>query len=157
MHAQLSEPTSIQNTRKRLKLAIGIVLALAAVALPFLFVQPPSTKLVTEPRTYTLAIANTDAGRERGLGGRASMPEDRGMIFVFDEAGSECFWMKDMQFSLDMIWLDSSKTITQIDAGVAPGTYPKQFCGDKTTRYVIELNAGEAKRAGLHVGKTLSL
>lgn len=157
MQQQPSEPTSVQNTRKRVRLAIGIVVALAAVALPFLFVQQPSTKLVTEHKTYTLAIANTDAGRERGLGGRASMPSDRGMIFVFDEAGTECFWMKDMQFSLDMIWLDNSKTITQIDADVAPDTYPQQFCGDKNTRYVIELNAGEAKRAGLHVGKTLSL
>ena len=145
-------------TKRQKKVGIiGAVIAIAAMGLPFLFIQPPSTTLKTDAKTYTLMIANTDAGRQRGLGGRASLASDRGMIFVFDEAGTECFWMKDMQFSLDMIWLSNDKKITKIETNVTPATYPKQFCGDETTRYVIELNAGEAERAGLHVGMVLSL
>ena len=79
------------------------------------------------------------------------------MLFVFAKPSVQCFWMKDMQFPIDIIWLDSTKKVTHIETNVDPMTYPKQYCGDDTTKYVIELRAGEAAAAQIAVARTLNL
>lgn len=104
-----------------------------------------------------LGRATTPADREKGLSGRAFMPQDEGLLFVFEPPQEACLWMKDMHFSLDMIWLDSSKTITHIEENVSPASYPKSYCGSGMTAYVIEINAGMVTAARLHVGDKLSL
>lgn len=103
----------------------------------------------------TLEIADDDAKRIKGLSGRESMAEDRGMLFVSDTVEKQCFWMRDMQFSLDMIWVDESKRITQIEENITPETYPQQYCSPDKDKYVIELNAGQSKALGLKTGQTL--
>lgn len=64
--------------------------------------------------------------------------------------------MKDMRFSLDIIWLNEAGIITKIEKQVSPETYPADFCSPNT-KYVIELNAGTAEQARLKVGQTLQL
>src|ERR1700685_2161892 len=49
-------------------------------------------------RTYRLEVAQTEVVQEKGLGDRASLPADQGMLFVFVGQATRCFWMKDMQF-----------------------------------------------------------
>jgi uncharacterized membrane protein (UPF0127 family) len=139
-------------------LRYGLVgLALAALILPFFFVGRPTTTLVSGGREYRLEIVSTSASQEKGLGGRQNMAADRGMIFVFDSPETQCMWMKDMQLSLDIIWLNSAKQVTKVAENVSPSTYPEKYCSDDATKYVIELNAGEAKKAGIAVGATLKL
>lgn len=73
------------------------------------------------------------------------MNENQGMIFVFDEEKEQSFWMKNTLIPLDMIWLDSSNTITEIQTAIPCKT---EICksylgiGDK----VIELNGGMANK-----------
>lgn len=136
---------------------ILVGVAIVAVILPFFFVGRMTTTLVSGGRTYTLEIVSTAESREKGLGGRREMASDRGMIFVFDPPGVQCIWMKDMQFPLDIIWLNSVKTVTKVASNVSPSSYPEKYCNDDEAKYVIELNAGEAKRAGIAPGKILSL
>jgi len=76
------------------------------------------------------------------------------MLFVFDRSEEQCFWMKEMRFSLDMIWLDEEKKIIKINRDVSPETYPNQFCTDNT-RYVLEFNAGFADKHGLKPSRGL--
>lgn len=105
---------------------------------------------------YTLEVARSDAQRRRGLGGRASMPADRGMLFAYDKSGRYCYWMKDMQFPLDIIWLDADKRIIKLEVNLSPETYPASYCSDgNNARYVIELNAGQASANGLRAGSRL--
>lgn len=136
---------------------IFVGLAVVAVVLPFFFVGPPTTTLVSGGREYRLEIVGTAASQEKGLGGRRDMASDRGMVFVFDPPARQCMWMKDMYFPLDIIWLNRAKTVTKVVSGVTPSTYPEKFCSDDETKYVIELNAGEASKAGITVGDTLRL
>jgi uncharacterized membrane protein (UPF0127 family) len=105
-------------------------------------------------RTYHLESATTTAEREKGLGGRRSMADDHGMVFVFGTDSRQCFWMKDTHFALDMIWVSSAKKIAAIEKNVVPGTYPTVFC--HTGRYVIELNAGVAASNKISVGQELN-
>lgn len=111
---------------------------------------------MTDRSTYELEVADTVKTQSKGLSGRKSMPRNEGMLFVFPREGKQCFWMKDMHFSLDMIWLNEHQKVVSIDRNVSPGTYPQQFCGDASTMYVIELNAGQASKEGIVRGDTLN-
>lgn len=134
-----------------------IVIAVAAVLLPFFFQSRPTAMLRHGDRAYHLEIVSSEAARTQGLSGRQSLAGDRGMLFVFPGDGTQCIWMKDMRFSLDIMWLDGEKRVVHIERDVSPDTYPQQFCPEKSARYVIELNAGEVEHAGLKVGQTLIL
>ncbi len=134
-----------------------IAAGVMALLLPFLFQSRPTVTLKSGGREYKLEVVATPESRQKGLSGRPDMPDDRGMIFVFDEPAVQCIWMKDMRFSLDIAWLDGEKRITHIEQAVSPDTYPRQFCPSEPARYVVELNAGEAERAGLKAGQTLAL
>jgi len=103
-----------------------------------------------------LEVADTDATREQGLSGRASMPDDNGMLFVFDEPDTHTFWMKDMLFDLDFVWLDESKTVVEITPNVSKGSYPEFYSPSEPILYMLELNAGTAEREGIKVGDSLT-
>lgn len=100
-------------------------------------------------------VVDDDASRQRGLSGRESMADDTSMLFVFEQPGIECFWMKDMHFAIDMIWLDEVQRVTHIAHNVAPETYPQNFCPQKDSKYVLEVVAGTARKIGLHEGAKL--
>src|SRR4051812_1798797 len=56
-------------------------------------------------------LATTPTTREQGLSGRAALPENHGMLFVFDTPGVYPFWMKDMNFPIDMIWISNDMKV----------------------------------------------
>ena len=152
-----------KNRQKLITACVGVV-AILALLLPFAFAKPATATLQAGKKTYALNIAASTAAQQKGLGGRKSLARNRGMLFVFDAPATQCFWMKDMQFPIDIIWLNSDKQVTRVAANVSPDTYTEasgknsqKFCGDVSTKYVIELNAGEAKQAGLVVGQPVSL
>ncbi len=107
-----------------------------------------------KPWVYYLDAARTSAKQEKGLGDREKLRFNAGMIFIYDNTANRCFWMKDMRFSIDIIWVDDTKKVTAIEHNVNPKTYPDAFCHD--AQYVIELNAGEAKKADLKQGQQLT-
>ena len=105
--------------------------------------------------TYLLEIADSNSERIKGLSGKDSLADGTGMLFVFEHPDEQCFWMKEMNFSIDMLWLDSDRKIIKIEENVAPDTYPSSYCAENTS-YVLELNAGEASKQGMRLGQQLS-
>lgn len=103
---------------------------------------------------YELMRANNEAAKEKGLSGRPSMAPNAGMLFPYAAMEEQCFWMRDMKYSLDIIWLDRAKRVVHIEKNLAPETYPATYCA--TAQYVIELNAGETTRTGIKTGAVLS-
>ena len=153
-----TQNSATAKTKSARRLYYGLaVLAAMVLVLPFLFQSRPTTTLKSGGKEYRLEIVSSPEARVAGLSGRKEMPRQHGMIFVFDTAAVQCIWMKDMRFSLDIVWLDAAKRIVHIERGVSPETYPQQFCPEQPARYVIELNAGEAARMGLKVGQALAL
>ena len=127
---------------------------------------PPSVEATStsEGRTIQLGgqtvhvdVADTPALREKGLGGRAGLAEGQGMLFVFQQDGLYAFWMKDMSFAIDIIWLNSDGKIVYRAQSVSPDTYPQAFRPDSPSRYVVELPAGFAKEYNLHIGDQVQL
>src|ERR1700744_2057454 len=89
-----------------------------------------------------VAIADTAAKQQQGLSDTPSLPANDGMLFAFDTPGKIGFWMKDMNYSLDFVWLDNSMKIVAIDTDVTPATYPKIYYPPQDISYVLEVNAG---------------
>jgi uncharacterized membrane protein (UPF0127 family) len=94
-------------------------------------------------------IADTDALREQGLSDRLSLPAYSGMLFTFDTPGQYGFWMKDMHFPLDMVWINADKTVAGVTKDLSPDTYPTIFPPPNPISYVLEINAGDANKFSL--------
>jgi len=108
-------------------------------------------------RSVKVSIADTPASRERGLGGRAGLGPDEGMLFVFPEDGRHAFWMKDMRFSIDIVWLSADGYVIAIAPSVSPKTYPHSFAPQTPARYVVELPAGFSERYDLRAGDKIQI
>ena len=143
--------------RKRYILyGVGGLVALFLLLSPSIFYSPPKAELRVDNHKISLEIVRTTAAQAQGLGGRSSMPADEGMLFVQDTPAVACFWMKGMRFPLDIIWLDGAKKVVGIRPNVLPSTYPKSFCPDQPAKYVVELNAGQARKLGIGETQTLN-
>ena len=94
-------------------------------------------------------IASTSAHVELGLSGRASLPKDAGMLFVFPKTSTYGFWMKDMKFPIDIVWIGENKSVVGITPKISPDTYPKIYYPPSDIRYVLELNSGGAAEYGV--------
>lgn len=89
-------------------------------------------------------LAQTTQQRMTGLSHRSELAEDHGMLFIFDTDGRHGIWMKDMQFPIDIIWIDAAMKVVHIAGSVTPETYPKSFTSQTPARYVLEVPAGYA-------------
>jgi uncharacterized membrane protein (UPF0127 family) len=101
-------------------------------------------------------VVQTEAERAKGLSGRPCIEPNRGMLFVFDKPGQYPFWMKDMKFPIDIVWVDANHKVIGLDIDVAPSTYPHAFVSEKPAQYVLELQAKRAKDLNIGLGTTVN-
>lgn len=102
-------------------------------------------------------LADNPRVRTRGLSNKTFLPEGEGMLFVFEQPGMYSFWMKDMNFAIDMVWINEEGTVVHIESNVAPETYPELFVSRDPALYVLEVNAGFARGLGLTVGTKIDI
>ena len=107
--------------------------------------------------TITVEKADTEAARERGLSGRASLAPDTGMLFVFEYSQIRGFWMKDMRFPIDIVWADETGKVVTIAENLSPDSYPQTFYPTSSALYVLEVPAGFVKAHGIAVGDIMEL
>ncbi len=99
---------------------------------------------------YAVDLAVTPAERTQGLSGRPSMASDRGMLFVYEQDGGRTFWMPDMHFPLDMVWIRADCTVAGVTADVpnppldTPRDQLELYPSAGQVRFILELNAGQA-------------
>jgi uncharacterized membrane protein (UPF0127 family) len=102
-------------------------------------------------------VADTSRKRSLGLGKRSGLKKDWGMLFVFEKRQTHRFWMKDMQFALDIIWLDNYR-IVHILRNVQPvmsGEKPAILESPEPANFVLEIASGRATELGLKHGDLL--
>ncbi len=111
--------------------------------------------------TYPVDLAVTPAERQQGLSGRETMDQGTGMLFIFEQEQPLTFWMKDMRFPLDILWIDGQCRLIEVAADVPTpppnaenAEIPRAY-SPAPAHYVLELNAGEGARAGLSPGDTV--
>lgn len=121
---------------------------------------PSSTETAPIPmarKPFQFEIVTSQAAQAKGLGGRAEIPSDYGMLFVFTKKSLQNFWMKDMLAAIDILWVRDDGTVAGIEREISPQTYPAMFTSPEPVRYVLETRAGESSRLGITVGTKLNL
>ena len=126
-----------------------------ATAYPPTAALADETSIIAPSGTIRATVARTDDDRSRGLSGRTSLATDAGMLFIFPIDGPYGFWMKDMRFPIDIVWIDQGYTVLGVAQEVSPETYPNLFFPPAPIRYVLELNSGSAERFGIASGTKL--
>lgn len=100
-------------------------------------------------------IVSAQDKKELGLSGRAEICADCAMLFVYASEGIYPFWMKDMRFDLDMIWISGNKVVYLAkNVPHAKGTKETVNPGIPADN-VLELNAGTSDRIGIKIGDTV--
>lgn len=99
-------------------------------------------------------IAETGEQRSKGLAIKDSLNETEGMLFVFSEPRQYVFWMKDMKFPIDIIWLDSNKTVVHVEHSLDPcgPVSCETYRPGADSLYVLETVAGFADKYGVIEG-----
>jgi uncharacterized protein len=118
----------------------------------------PAPTVTIGDASFAVELAVTHEQRTQGLSGRPGLTPGAGMLFIFGSEGLYYFWMKDMRFPLDMVWINAECAVVDITKEVPPPD-PGQTTSDLSTyapsepaQYVLEINAGQAESAGIHIG-----
>ena len=99
-------------------------------------------------------LALTPEQRQIGLMFRKEMPQSEGMLFVFEQATQQCFWMKNTLLPLTAAFVADDGTIVNL-ADMKPQT-TDSHCSDKPVRYVLEMNVGWFAKKGIKAGSRLA-
>ena len=104
-----------------------------------------------------VGIARSVQEQAQGLSNTPSLPSNMGELFIFDTPGTYGFWMKDMQYPLDFIWIDASHRIIAITSSVSPDSYPEILYPPSKVSAVLEVNAHFSTIHGITVGQIVTL
>ncbi|HWA32223.1 MAG TPA: DUF192 domain-containing protein [Candidatus Paceibacterota bacterium] len=102
--------------------------------------------------TVNVDLALDQSTQERGLSGRDGLSPDQGMLFVFNSPAKYGFWMKDMNFPIDIIWLSADKRVVYIEKSAEPASYPEIFTPPEDALYVLEVISGFSEKNNLSAG-----
>ncbi len=114
-----------------------------------------SITIQTPQGTIKAHLADTQNERSKGLSGTDTLAPGTGLLFVFHIPGTYGFWMKDMHYPIDIVWIDETKTVVSITPEATVESYPEVFYPPRPVQYVLELNAGDAADREIHVGTQL--
>lgn len=147
-----------KKTKSAPRLLIILVTAVLVGIVSFFVVRPQNKSSVLEVnnRKITVEVAITKNEQEHGLCCRDSLPSDSGMLFVYNKPGIYRFWMKDTRIPLDMYWIDAQKKVIYIEQNVQSNTYPRSFGPYQPAQYILETNAGYARKHNISVGDIVS-
>jgi len=101
--------------------------------------------------TLDIEVADNEQDRMRGLMDRFSLPDQAGMLFIFENDEPRSFWMKNTYISLDIIFINSNKEIVGIQKYTQPRT-TTSIPSDKPAMYVLEVNAGYCDKYDIEPG-----
>jgi uncharacterized protein len=153
------EPSQVLYPRIRLR-ALGLVLLILIAWLPGIAQGDESTPprvdsvVIDTPagaRMLSVEIADTPALRERGLMFRHRLPDDRGMLFLYETSHRVGMWMKNTYIPLDMVFLRADGTVAEVKTGTVPQSLDVIESAEPV-KAVLELSSGGARKLGLEPG-----
>jgi uncharacterized membrane protein (UPF0127 family) len=140
--------------------SVMVGLSLPAVALVAAAAAAPAVLPLTLPSGAVLQVEVMvkDEDRAMGLMFRPSLAKDRGMLFVFETTDFHGIWMKNCRFPIDILWLDEERRIVHLAESVPPCKADPCPVYNPLRRaaYVVELNAGQARREKAVVGASVA-
>lgn len=153
-----SPPTSERATK-----IFGIIflICLAGLLAWHQLTAPTKTAIVElGGESFIMQVVDTEQTRVQGLGGTAPLAKNVGMLFVFPKPDRYSFWMKEMKYAIDIIWLADGR-IVEIAPRVLPPETPTSFLPLYAPRLaadrVLEVSAGTAERLNLKIGDIVEM
>lgn len=137
-------------------IAIALVVLFAGYYV-FEKVAVSQTVVRVRDHSYVATLARTDEERVRGLSGTKSLAKDHAMLFIFSQGSQPGIWMKDMNYPIDILWLDSNRQVVYLVKNASPSSYPQIFQPSVPARYVIELPSGTIEKTGITNGDIVGL
>lgn len=144
----------------RLLLGAFVVILTIVIVITLLLNSRKSTKVLVNGQTVSVMVAKTDKEKQVGLSGRDKIGENQGMLFVFDKPNYYSFWMKEMKFPIDIIYINGNKITTIVENAKPPlssndnlAIYQPSEKSDK----VLELNAGSADKLKIKKGTIVKI
>lgn len=124
-------------------------------------ISSPQIK-VGEKTLNLIEIADTKDKLERGLSGREKLGENEGMLFIMPKDSQPGFWMKEMKFSIDIIWIKDNKVVEVSENLPVPDEQAQldnlpKYSPQQPVDYVLEVNAGWARKNGIKPGTAIEL
>ena len=141
------------STVRRILCALPLVAASLACAAQERAQKLPAIRLNAGIHNIQAEVAQTDVQRQIGLMNRPSMPANAGMLFVFDQPATQCFWMKNTLMPLSIAFVADDGTLVNIDE-MKPQTLDSH-CSTKPVRFVLEMNQGWFAKRGIKSGTRL--
>jgi uncharacterized protein len=117
--------------------------------------QPIKARIVVNGFEVLADVAITDEDQIKGLSIKDQMNENEGMLFVYDEPSQQSFWMKDMKFPIDIIWLNGTGSVIHIEENLRPCVSSLEcptFSPSENAQYVLETVAGFVQKHHLKIG-----
>lgn len=145
------------------RIILGVFVLLILTSIAFILLQEKESRLMTsltlgDQQRLVVEVAKTPATISLGLGNRDAIGSD-GMLFVLPTRSVPTFWMKNMRFDLDFVWIDMN-TIVDLTATVSatPGLSDEQLTlvsPKQPVTHVLELPAGDIARRNLRIGDSV--
>ena len=134
-------------------------ITLLAVSIFYYLRHPAGVKVQIGENVFYVDVAVTTPEKELGLGNRNSLEPNHGMLFAYDHKEQYSYWMKNMRFPIDILWIVPDNTIADITKNipVATSTALTVYSPKVPVNKVLELNAGVSDRLGIHVGDTVHI
>lgn len=129
------------------------LLALALLSLPAYAQDMPVVQLNAGMHLIRAEVAAEFGTRMRGLMYRASLPQNAGMLFIFDESTQHCMWMKNTLIPLSVAFIDEKGVITNVE-DMQPQT-EDSHCASRPARYALEMNRGWFAARGIKPGSRI--
>ncbi len=158
----------------RIQVLVPITIAAFIVGIAGILSLPSDIKLEStefpiglvklDDKVLEVQIADTDPRRARGLMFQEQLPLDEGMLLVFDVANKNSIWMLNMQFSLDVIWIDDNGRVVFVEKNIPPCitaletvTCASYRGGNKDAKYILEVTAGFVDEFNITTESTLEI
>lgn len=138
----------------RILLFFGMLVVFFYFAVSMFLPQEPA--IIINNQRIKVEIADEPAEWQKGLSDKESLKAKEGMLFIFPEVDYRGFWMKDMRFPIDILWINEHREIIEITQSVSvPDAKDTPiFYSKKPIHYVLEVNAGFSETYNIKVGDT---
>lgn len=149
-------PENLKKT-KSVRRTTGLLIAVIAIGSViggwyYYSINKDKHEVVFDDVAVEVELARSQQERTQGLSGRDKLDNKTGMLFIFDESDTHGFHMKDMNFAIDIIWMDENGKVVDTTPYLSPDTYPETFRPSDPVRYALEVPAGFSQDHGIKVG-----
>lgn len=139
----------MQTTLPLVLVLVVVIIILSGMSKPTRY-----TNVKIGNTTVKVEIADTVIKQSKGLMFRKSLGKNEGMLFIFSNEGYHTFWMVNMSFPIDIIWISANRTIVDITKNAEPCFIPCKFYSPKEkAQYVLEVNSGFADKHKIKIGQ----